>query len=102
MRLPLRLLKVGKIECVKVGRTSIAVCRTQSGIYAVENRCAHVDSSFRGGTIEGDAIRCPMHGLKFDLRTGEHLGLGKLDNLRTFDVTIENGDIIITEPEDLD
>jgi nitrite reductase/ring-hydroxylating ferredoxin subunit len=102
MKLPLRLLRVGQIQCVKVGTTSVAVCRTESGVYAVENRCTHVDSSFYGGTIEGDTIRCPMHGLKFDLSSGEHLGLGKLDNLRTFEVTIENGDIIIAGPEDRD
>lgn len=102
MKLPLRLLRVGQIQCLKAGKTSVAVCRTESGVYAVENRCTHVDSSFYGGTIEGDAIRCPMHGLKFDLRTGEHVGLGKLDNLRTFDVTIEDDAVIVAVPEDQD
>jgi len=99
MRIPLRLLRVGQQRCVKVGSTSVLVCRTQSGIYAVENRCTHYESPLYGGSIEGDAIRCPLHGLKFDLRSGEPFTMGRLDHLKTYEVRIADDNIFIGEEE---
>jgi 3-phenylpropionate/trans-cinnamate dioxygenase ferredoxin subunit len=97
MKIPLRLLQVGQQQCVKLGSVSVLVCRTESGIYAVENRCTHMDSSLRGGSIEGDAIRCPLHGIKFDLRTGEPLSMGQLPRIRTYEVTVGEDHVTIGE-----
>ena len=97
MRIPLSLLKVGQQRCVWVGETSVLVCRTTSGIYAVENRCTHYDSPLQGGAIEGDAIRCPFHGIKYDLRTGKPFTMAPLDDLKTFEVSIEEDSVRIIE-----
>ena len=99
MKIPLSLLQVGQQRCVKLGLNSVLVCRTESGVYAVENQCSHMDSALYGGAIEGDAIRCPFHGLKFDLRTGEVFTMGRLDNLRTFAVSVDGDHVTIGEGE---
>jgi len=99
MRIPLSLLEVGQQRCVKLDSVSVLVCRTESGIYAVENQCTHYDSPLYGGSIEGDAIRCPFHGLKFDLKTGEPFTMGRLDPLRTFAVTVEGDHVTIGEAQ---
>jgi 3-phenylpropionate/trans-cinnamate dioxygenase ferredoxin component len=99
-KIPLRLLRIGQMFCIKLGSTSVVVCRTQSGVYAVENQCTHMDSPLYGGSIEGDAIRCPLHGLKFDLRTGEPFSLGRLDHLRTYSVRVEDDNVFVGEPHD--
>jgi 3-phenylpropionate/trans-cinnamate dioxygenase ferredoxin component len=98
MRIPLRLLRVGQMHCVKLGSASVLVCRTAGGIYAVENQCTHMESPLYGGSIEGEAIRCPLHGLKFDLRTGEPFTLGRLDHLRTYAVSVEDDHVVVSEP----
>lgn len=97
MKIPLSLLRVGQQRCVKLGSVSVLVCRTESGIYAVENRCTHVNSALYGGSLEGDAIRCPFHGIKFDLRTGEPFTMGRMDSLRTFAVSIGDNHVTISE-----
>jgi nitrite reductase/ring-hydroxylating ferredoxin subunit len=96
-KIPLRLLRVGQMFPVKVGSENVLVCRTESGVYAVENRCTHMESPLYGGAIEGDAIRCPLHGLKYDLRTGEPFTMGRLDHLRTYAVTIEDDNVFVAE-----
>lgn len=50
----------------------IIVARTKSGrAYAAEAACPHLGAHLgHGGTVAGDAVRCPFHGLKFDLRAG--------------------------------
>ncbi len=40
-----------------------------------------------------------MHGLKFDLKTGEPFTMGRLDNLKTYDVRVEDGHVLIGEDE---
>jgi 3-phenylpropionate/trans-cinnamate dioxygenase ferredoxin component len=95
MRIPLSLLSLGQPRCVNLGSTSVLVCRTESGIYAVENLCTHMDSPLYGGTIEGEAIRCPLHGLKFDLRTGEPFTMGLPDPLKTYAVRVDGDSVTI-------
>lgn len=97
MRIPLSLLKPGQPRCVNLGSVTVLVCQTQSGIYAVENQCTHMDSPLYGGTIEGEAIRCPLHGLKFDLRTGEPFTMGRLEPLKTYAVSVEEDSVTIVE-----
>jgi nitrite reductase (NADH) small subunit len=57
---------------VRVGHTEIALFRTGGQVYAVENRCPHRGGPLIRGFVEaGPAIRCPMHGWRYDLATGE-------------------------------
>ena len=101
-KIPLRLLRVGQMFPVKLESESVLVCRTESGIYAVRNQCTHMESPLSGGSIEGDAIRCPLHGLKYDLKTGEPFTMGRLPHLKTYAVTIEDDNVFIAETREDD
>lgn len=41
-------------------------------IYVIEDRCGHFGVSLKDGSVEKGIIRCPVHGAKFDLMTGDH------------------------------
>jgi len=57
---------------VRVNGTEIALFRVGERIYAIDNRCPHRSGPLVRGFLEdGPAIRCPMHGWRYDLRTGE-------------------------------
>ncbi len=57
---------------VRLGDTEIALFRVDDHVYAVHNRCPHRAGPLIRGYLEaGPAIRCPMHGWRYDLRTGE-------------------------------
>ena len=61
----------GGRKLVTLGPLQIAVFRVEGRFFAVDNRCPHRGGPLIRGHIEGFAIRCPMHGWRFDLRTGE-------------------------------
>jgi nitrite reductase (NADH) small subunit len=59
-------------KLVTLGNLEIALFRIGERVYAVNNRCPHRDGPLiRGFVEEGPAIRCPMHGWRYDLATGE-------------------------------
>ncbi|MEN3304960.1 MAG: 3-phenylpropionate/trans-cinnamate dioxygenase ferredoxin component, partial [Micromonosporaceae bacterium] len=41
------------------------------GIYAIDDTCTHQDASLSDGWLDGCQVECPLHGSRFDLRTGE-------------------------------
>jgi nitrite reductase/ring-hydroxylating ferredoxin subunit/uncharacterized membrane protein len=57
----------------EVNGVGVLVVRRGGHIYALGEKCAHLGGPLSEGKLEGDAIRCPWHGSKFDLHTGEVL-----------------------------
>lgn len=68
----------------------ICMARTESGYYAVDDRCPHAGAYLgRGGWCEGEHIVCPIHRYKYDAKTGRGL---QGDYVKTFPVeTREDG-----------
>lgn len=64
----------GQGVVVTAGGKEIVVCRVQGALYAIDNQCSHAMSPLAGGKIRGCFISCPLHGVRFDLRTGAPLG----------------------------
>ena len=48
----------------------IAVFRVDGKVHALEDSCPHAGASIAGGKVEGGTVRCPAHGMRFDLATG--------------------------------
>ena len=52
----------------------VLVCNTGGRHYAIENRCTHQDTPLHEGRIRNGLISCPLHGVRFDLKTGDPRG----------------------------
>jgi 3-phenylpropionate/trans-cinnamate dioxygenase ferredoxin subunit len=76
----------------------IVVARCAKGLFAVEDRCTHDGESLSGAEIENCEIICPRHGARFDLRTGDALTPPAYEPIRTFNVRLENGRILVESP----
>jgi 3-phenylpropionate/trans-cinnamate dioxygenase ferredoxin subunit len=49
----------------------IAVFHTEDGeLFAIDDTCTHQDASLADGWLEADHVECPLHGSRFNLRTG--------------------------------
>ena len=59
-------LAVRASKAIDIDGTSILICRTNSGIFAVENQCTHQQSALEGGIIKGPFLFCPRHAARFD------------------------------------
>src|SRR3546814_2141394 len=49
---------------------AVPVCRSASGVFALENMCSHATSSLEGGKMKGPFLFCPLHGMRIDMRNG--------------------------------
>ncbi|XP_018007933.1 Rieske domain-containing protein [Hyalella azteca] len=62
---------------VNVNHCELALFRKDQNVYAVEDKCPHAGGPLHMGDIEDygyqqkPCVRCPYHGWKFDLTTGE-------------------------------
>ena len=70
----------GERKLVKVNGVDVAVFRQGGRFYALNNACPHRQGPLIRGTVEtaadGDGcfVRCPMHGWRFNLATGDSNG----------------------------
>lgn len=71
---------------------TILLARLDDEYFAVENLCTHASSKLEGGRLKLGRISCPLHGAKFDFRTGASMG-GSLTQkgLRTFATRVIDG-----------
>lgn len=81
---------------VEVGMDEIALFKAQDGtIHAVSPWCTHQRVSMMNGWIEGCELVCPLHGARFDLRTGQHLCAPAPRALQRYPLKIEDGKIYV-------
>jgi 3-phenylpropionate/trans-cinnamate dioxygenase ferredoxin subunit len=78
---------------------ALLVIRCGTDLYAVENRCTHDGEPLEGAEVESCQIICPRHGAHFCVRTGEALSPPAYEPLRTFQVRVENGRILVENPD---
>ncbi len=86
-------LPMGGQHAMTIGGRRLLLCHTDSGVYAIENKCPHVGMPLCGGKLEGDVIRCPSHNATFDVRDGKPTRARTLGPVPTFPVRIEAGRI---------
>ncbi|MBP8234376.1 MAG: Rieske 2Fe-2S domain-containing protein [Rhizorhabdus sp.] len=78
---------------------SVLLCRTAAGVFAVENMCSHALAHLEGGKVKGPHIFCPLHGVRFDMRTGEPNGTLTRKPITVFPVSVDGDDILVELPD---
>ncbi len=101
----------GTSKLVTVKGRDIAVFNVGGTFYALANRCPHAGGPLCQGEIsglvqsdgpgryrmvrKGEFVRCPWHGWEFDLETGRSLLEPDRVGLKTYEVTVEDGEVIL-------
>ena len=67
----LHLLRDGYQKAFRIGRHELLLIQDAGQVHLIENRCPHMDAPLTLASIASGVIRCPMHGIEFDLQTGE-------------------------------
>jgi 3-phenylpropionate/trans-cinnamate dioxygenase ferredoxin subunit len=62
-----------------------------AGVFAIRNRCSHMNKPLQDGRLVGCQINCPEHGATFDVRTGEALSFPAVRPLKTYPIEIRDG-----------
>lgn len=93
---PLAELPPGEVLRVETS-PPISIFHTEDGeLFAVDDTCTHQKASLADGWLEGCEVECPMHSARFNLRTGEPEGPPATEPLRTYSVSVTDGDIYLT------
>ncbi len=84
-------LEQGKMRAFQLKGHDILVAHTESGFHAVENRCPHDVIALDLGCLEGEVVRCSLHGSRFDLNSGEPLEPPAEESVRVYPLEIRDG-----------
>jgi nitrite reductase/ring-hydroxylating ferredoxin subunit len=65
-------IPVGKMKYVEVQGKEIVISNIGGQLYAMDDRCGHMNARLSMGNISNDGIvTCPFHGARFDATTGK-------------------------------
>ena len=82
----------------EIAQLPVLVARTSMGLFAVGAICSHQQQPLEGGKQKACFLFCPLHGVRFDLRTGEPAGTVTKQAIPTYAAGVENG-MIWVDPD---
>jgi nitrite reductase/ring-hydroxylating ferredoxin subunit len=89
------LPSLGESRLVTIDGQEVAVFNVEGHLFAVGNKCPHRQGPLARGRVEstpaGPAVRCPIHGWLFDLKTGRCLNQPQVST-PVYSITCENGE----------
>src|SRR5512134_802848 len=92
-------LRPGTMKRVDLAGRRILLANVEGRICAADDTCTHEDASLSRGSLKGALVKCPLHGSRFNVCTGEALEEPAEANLRTYPVRVESGRILVAVPE---
>ena len=66
-----------------------------NAFYCLEDICTHDGGPLGEGILEDQAIVCPRHGAKFDVRTGKALTIPATVDTVAHEVKIDGSDLLV-------
>tara|TARA_Y100000588_G_C14157882_1_gene883490 strand:- start:495 stop:806 length:312 start_codon:yes stop_codon:yes gene_type:complete len=76
-------------------RPPVAVFNIGGTFHVTDDTCTHEEASLSTGEFEDGIVECPLHAGCFDVATGEAVEPPAETPLRTYPVTIINGEIYV-------
>jgi 3-phenylpropionate/trans-cinnamate dioxygenase ferredoxin subunit len=93
-------LRPGRMQRFDFGGRRILIANVAGRFCAVDDTCTHEDASLSSGVLEGEWVRCPLHGSRFNVCTGQALEEPADVDLRSYPVRIEGERILVALPDE--
>ncbi len=101
--MPQKIIEVGTVGAlapgtmtrVRVGGRPILLANVDGRICATDDTCTHEDASLSTGSLAGELVKCPLHGSRFNLCTGQVMDEPAEANLRTYRVLLDGDRILL-------
>ncbi len=100
----LSTLKQKKKLKVQIKNRTILLAITETGVYAIQDKCPHMGSSLFSGIFKDGVITCKDHGLGISVITGEVVDKQKAEflkldefslSVRKFKTVVKEGSVFI-------
>ncbi len=87
----------GEVRAFEYEGQRIAIYRADGQFFATTDICSHEYAELSEGFLDTDdcAIECPLHGSRFDIRTGAVLSLPAYEPIATYPVRVEGEDVLV-------
>jgi naphthalene 1,2-dioxygenase ferredoxin component len=83
----------GDVIGVVVNGQEIALYDIEGQVFATDDICTHAYAKLSDGWFDKGEIECPLHAGRFDARTGKATAPPCVDDLKTYPVRVESGEI---------
>ena len=77
----------------------ILLAKVGDRYFAVSERCTHRGGPLSEGKLAGLSVTCPLHFGEFNIQTGEATSPPAADPLRTYNVSVEAGEVYVDLPD---
>ena len=85
----------GERKRIELNGERISIFNIDGEFFAIYDQCPHKKTTpLIRGTLNGIGVKCPNHGYRFDLKTGE-CDRGERFNTRVYLVKVVDGDILV-------
>lgn len=88
-------IQASQMKAVEVNGEKVCVVNVEGRFYTIGNVCTHVGGPLAEGKLEGYEVQCPWHGSKFDIRTGKVVRPPAMRAEPTYEVKVEENNILI-------
>ena len=88
---------INEVRAFEYDGRRIALFHCGNTFYATTDICSHAYAELSEGYLDSDdcTIECPLHGSRFDIRTGAALTLPAYEPITTYPVRVVGEDILI-------
>ena len=80
---------------VEVDGIDVAIVHSGDRYYAIADECSHAAIPLSEGDVGDGEIECYLHGSRFDLATGEPLGLPATESVAVYRCRLDGADVLV-------
>ena len=80
---------------VEVDGIDVAIVHSGDRYYAIADECSHAAIPLSEGDVGDGEIECYLHGSRFDLATGEPLGLPATEPVAVYRCRLDGDDVLV-------
>lgn len=85
----------GRMKRVDLHGRRIMIANIEGRYCAADDTCTHEEASLSRGVLRGREVRCPLHGARFDVCSGEALEEPAERPLTTYPVRVQDGCVFV-------
>ena len=87
-------LRPGQGTVVSVNGEDVALFNVDGEFHAISNTCPHRGGPLGEGILDGNIVTCPMHGWRFNVKTGQN-AIMPASKVKVYKVRIEGNDVLV-------
>ena len=92
-------LPPGSMRRIDAASQRVLIANVSGTPLAIADTCTHEDASLSMGVLDGETVRCPLHGSRFCLRDGRAMDEPAEVDLACFAVRVARGRLQVYVPD---